>query len=187
MTNNVVYVRADYSHNGGRFLARSPGPSGRSTWGSTWAAPGDNSQTWGGNSMAYTSLKWRPMLRQMRESMLRQTLHLRIAIDTKKIQSSDWPKWRCALWPYVISQLCLDQMAFQMVWQMGCRYVNCVIHLNCYHSFCAGNNLWCKEQIVVVLKKLMGKCKQLCSTLFLQKCTSQAYKTIVNPFIYDNT
>ena len=55
------------------------------------------------------------MLRQMRESMLRQTLHLHIAIDTKKIQSSDWPKWRCALLPYVISQLRLDQMAFLMV------------------------------------------------------------------------
>ena len=50
-----------------------------------------------GDGMAYTRLKRRPMLRQMRESMLRQTLHLRIAIDTKKIQSSDWPKWRCAL------------------------------------------------------------------------------------------
>jgi len=41
--------------------------------------------------------KWQLMLRQMRESMLRQTLHVHIASDTQKIQSSDWPKWRWAL------------------------------------------------------------------------------------------
>ena len=37
-------------------------------------------------------LKRRPMLRQMRESVFHQTLHVRVAIDTQKIQSSDWPK-----------------------------------------------------------------------------------------------
>jgi len=30
------------------------------------------------------------MLQQMRGSMLRQTLHVRVARDTQKIQSSDW-------------------------------------------------------------------------------------------------
>jgi len=39
-------------------------------------------------------LKWRPMLWQMRESMLHPTLHVRVANDTQKIQSSDWPKQR---------------------------------------------------------------------------------------------
>jgi len=40
-------------------------------------------------------LKWRPLLRQMRESMLRQTLHVRVASDTQKIKSSEWPTWLC--------------------------------------------------------------------------------------------
>jgi len=29
---------------------------------------------------------------KMRESMLRQMLHVRVASDTQMIQSSDWPK-----------------------------------------------------------------------------------------------
>jgi len=45
--------------------------------------------------------KWRPMLRQMRESTIRQTLHVCVASDTQKIQSSDCPKWRCALRHYI--------------------------------------------------------------------------------------
>jgi len=66
-------------------------------------------------------LKWRPMLRQMRESMLRQTLLVRVTSDIHKIQTSDWPKLRCVLWRYIISAFC---------WSMGrhfqafCGYVN---------------------------------------------------------------
>jgi len=37
-------------------------------------------------------LKWRPMLQQIRESMLHQILHVCVANDTKKIKSSDWLK-----------------------------------------------------------------------------------------------
>jgi len=45
-------------------------------------------------------MKW--CLRQRQKSMLHQTLHVRVASDTQKIQSTDWLKW-CALWRYVIS------------------------------------------------------------------------------------
>jgi len=48
-------------------------------------------------------LKWCPMLQQKQETLLRQILLVRIANNTQKIQSSDWPTWRCALWRYVIS------------------------------------------------------------------------------------
>ena len=41
----------------------------------------------------------------MRENTLRNTLHVCAINDTQKIQSSDWPKWHCALWCYVISRL----------------------------------------------------------------------------------
>jgi len=34
------------------------------------------------------------MIWQMQKSMLRQTLHMRVANDTHKIQVSDWAKWR---------------------------------------------------------------------------------------------
>jgi len=37
----------------------------------------------------------------MRERIFLQTLHVRVASDTQKIQSSDWPKCRCTLWRYV--------------------------------------------------------------------------------------
>jgi len=57
-------------------------------------------------------LNWRLLLWQMRESTLRQTLHVRIASDTQKIQSSDWPKWCCTLWCYVNSRLLLKQLSF---------------------------------------------------------------------------
>jgi len=66
-------------------------------------------------------LKWRLMLRQMRESPLHQILLVPLAIDTHKIYSFDWPKWCCALWCYIISHCLLDQTSFQMVWQTGCR------------------------------------------------------------------
>jgi len=36
------------------------------------------------------ALKWRPVLRQMRESTLCQTVHVRVASDTQKRQPSDW-------------------------------------------------------------------------------------------------
>ena len=59
----------------------------------------------------------------MRESALRQTLQARVTRDTKRIQSSDWPKWRCTLWRNV--NRCLsDITSFQMVNQTDCRYVN---------------------------------------------------------------
>jgi len=43
-------------------------------------------------------LKWCPVLRQMREIALRQTLLVRVTSDTQKIQSSDCLKWRWTLW-----------------------------------------------------------------------------------------
>jgi len=37
-------------------------------------------------------LKWRPMLRQMRESMSRQTMFVRVANNTQAIHSFEWSK-----------------------------------------------------------------------------------------------
>ena len=37
------------------------------------------------------------------------TLHVNMAKETRKIQSSDWPKWCCALWHNIISCLLLDK------------------------------------------------------------------------------
>ena len=37
----------------------------------------------------------------MRENTLHQIMYLRIASNTQKIQSSDWPKCLCELWRYV--------------------------------------------------------------------------------------
>ena len=37
-------------------------------------------------------LKRRPMLRQLRKSLLRRTMHVRVASDTQTIQSFDWTK-----------------------------------------------------------------------------------------------
>ena len=48
-------------------------------------------------------LTWRLMLRQMRESIVHQTLLVQEANETKQIKSSD--KWHCASWRYVISRL----------------------------------------------------------------------------------
>jgi len=45
---------------------------------------------------------------------------LRIASDIIKIQSSDWPKWHCVLWRYVISHLLWYKTSIQMVRQTGC-------------------------------------------------------------------
>ena len=66
-------------------------------------------------------LKWCPMLQQMRESMLRLTFHLLVAIKTQLIQSSDWLNWHCALWHYVILWFLSDQMSFQVLRQTGCQ------------------------------------------------------------------
>jgi len=53
-------------------------------------------------------LKQGLMLWKMRESMLHQPLHVRIASETQNIL--DWlDNWHCALWCYVISCLFLDQ------------------------------------------------------------------------------
>ena len=57
-------------------------------------------------------LKWCLVLRQMRESMLCQTLHVCIVSDTRNIQSCDWPKWCCALWRYIISCLLSKRKTF---------------------------------------------------------------------------
>ena len=65
------------------------------------------------------------MLRQiMRESTLRQTLHVRVTSDTQTIKSAYWPKLRCALCRYLIPHFFSDQTSCQMVRQTGCRYVN---------------------------------------------------------------
>jgi len=37
-------------------------------------------------------LQRRLLVRRMQESMLRQNLQVRVARDTRNIQSSDWPK-----------------------------------------------------------------------------------------------
>jgi len=42
-----------------------------------------------GKIVSTERLKWRQMLRLMQESTVRQTLHVRVASDTLKIQSSD--------------------------------------------------------------------------------------------------
>jgi len=38
-------------------------------------------------------------------------------------QSSDWTKWRCALWRYVNSRLFSDPTSFQILHQTGCQYI----------------------------------------------------------------
>jgi len=68
--------------------------------------------------------KWCPMLQKVQQNMLRQTLHIQVANDTQKSQSSNWPKWCCALWCYIISRLSSDKTSFQILWQTGCPYVN---------------------------------------------------------------
>jgi len=53
--------------------------------------------------------------------------------EHKKIQSSDWPKWPCALLRYIIARLLLKWTSFQMLRQTGCSYVNWRIY-----NLCAG-------------------------------------------------
>jgi len=61
-------------------------------------------------------LKWRPMLWQMRESMLCQTSQVCVASDTHNFPSSDWPKCPCAFWCYVNSRpLSEHQTSFQVL------------------------------------------------------------------------
>ena len=45
---------------------------------------------------------------------------------TRNIQSSDWPKWCCALWRLSISRFFIEP-TFQTVWQTGFQYVNSVL------------------------------------------------------------
>jgi len=66
-----------------------------------------------------------PMLRHMRERMLRQTLLVLVTRDTQMIQSSDLPTQRCEIWRYVISRLLSEH---QTSFQAFCRYVNCWWH-----------------------------------------------------------
>ena len=47
---------------------------------------------WYGWQLTYRQ-KWRSMLRQRWENVLRQALHVHVANDIQKFQSSDWPKW----------------------------------------------------------------------------------------------
>ena len=44
--------------------------------------------------------------------------HVHVASDTQMIWPSDWSNWRCALWRYLTSCLLLDQMSFQMVYNL---------------------------------------------------------------------
>jgi len=56
-----------------------------------------------------------------RESLLCQTLQVRVTNDTQKIQSSYWPKWCCTLWHNVNFRVFVGhRRSFQVV----CRYVN---------------------------------------------------------------
>jgi len=48
--------------------------------------------------------KVRPMVRQMRESTLPQTVYVRVVSDTVKWFSFVWPKWCCVFWRYVDSR-----------------------------------------------------------------------------------
>jgi len=84
------------------------------------------------NNISTELLKWCPMLRQMQESMVHQTLHVRIDSYTQKSHSPNWLKWCCVLWHYVIS-LFLEPYVISDGPKMGCRYVNfsCMICLVC--------------------------------------------------------
>jgi len=56
-----------------------------------------------------------------RESPLRQPLQVRVSSDSQKIQSLDWPKWRCALWRNVSFRIFVGhRLSFQVV----CRNVH---------------------------------------------------------------
>ena len=66
-------------------------------------------------------LKWRPMLRQMQEISLHQTLLVQVASDTQKIQSSARPKQCWALQSYVVFRLLSEH---RTSFQAFCWYVN---------------------------------------------------------------
>ena len=67
-------------------------------------------------------LKWRLMLRQMRESMFCETIHVEVASHTWAIQSFDLSKWHCALWLNISSRLCCDQTSLYPHHKMGGGY-----------------------------------------------------------------
>ena len=94
-------------------------------------------------------LKWRPMLRQMRESMLRQTLHVSIASNIQMIQSSDWPKLCCALWRYVTSPLLSDhRLSFQAL-------VDTFIHVSPTCRICVSKDIHLWFSLLVGLNYLV--------------------------------
>jgi len=107
-------------------------------------------------------IKWRLMVRQMRESML-QPWHLGVANDTQNIQSSNWPKWHCALWHSAISCFLLDKMSFQMVWQTACRYV-------CFRRF-RGHFKCCVDTLICVIYVFQNLLIPRCGDP-MQMCTS---------------
>jgi len=108
-------------------------PKSLQFWKSPWSkGPVQHSGSMYGPWLRYRQyLKWRPMFRQMWESTLCQTMHVRVACDTHKVQKFDWPKWRCAIWHYAIYRLLSDQRSFHMAQQNelllffhSCKY-NC--------------------------------------------------------------
>ena len=84
----------------------------------------DRSIIWPLSNVLTDRLKWCEMLRQIGESTYPPTVHVFIAKDAQRIQSSDFLKWLCALWRYVISLLFSDQTSFQMVRQIKRQYFN---------------------------------------------------------------
>ena len=66
---------------------------------------------WGNNdwliNVTSEGLNWHHMLWQ---SILHQTLHVRLSWDTQTIQSNDWLKWCCAT-PNIISHALTDRLS----------------------------------------------------------------------------
>jgi len=75
------------------------------------------------SSLTYRQiLKWRRCPTKRRECSLCPILQVRITNNTQKIQSSDWPKWRCTLWRNVNSCVFVRHRTSFLAF---CRYVNC--------------------------------------------------------------
>ena len=125
------------------------------------------------------------MLWQMRESMLRQTLHVRIASGTQTFQSSDWPKWCFTLWFYVISCIFMPP-PFEEWWRgIKCYPCPCVrafvrvsvcpsVRPSAIKIWCPLNNFWKTASIWFIFGMLISYIK-----------TQVKFDLGYNPLIFD--
>jgi len=82
-------------------------------------------------------LKGCPMLQQMRESMLCQTLHNYFCYALCQInikESVFWLAQMMCVWCWVTSHTLLKQTSFIIVSQIGCQYFNCRCSVVIYYE-----------------------------------------------------